>query len=372
MRAGTPSVGDGLCHTVAIRNPGVVVSTPSIFTRALHVAVSVLAFFLGLSATWLAAGRWLPEAQLPEWTGKREHFAAQAPSYQMGFIGSSRVFRSFVPSVFDTEMKARGQAVRSFNLGLDGAWPPESFYRVREVLRSGVKLRWLFVELLPINPRIADQNAQTLRTISWHDGYHTRLAWQEVWNSRTFDRSEKWRWTALHGALFCKRLSQVSRGAAWLEPVLSPPQAKAQKKEKGDASKQLVADGFEPGPNTPMPPATLKAYQGELGAYRARRSEVPLPGHLRWEIAALVAEIRQTGAIPVFVITPNPGNPENFSDLRGQGIEAELISFKNPEKYAALFDPSARYDGPHLNEHGAREFSRLLAEEFAARLPALK
>jgi hypothetical protein len=333
-----------------------------------RVLLNMAALALGSLAMWLSAAPLFPPPQLPVLSEKRAHFLANAGGYDTVFIGSSRIYRGFVPAVFDEEMRARGQPARSFNFAMEAVWPPESFYRVREFLRLRQPVRWLFIELLPVNPRISPQNARTLRSIYWHDGRHTLLAWREVAGEDTFTSGEKLAWCALHADLFGRRLSNVSRAAALLERQLCPELAKTAKKEFAFNTPWLEADGFVPEPATPMAAATADSFRQAVASYARTLASVALPEHLRTELRALVAEVRQAGATPVFVITPSITRAENFADLRAQGIEADLISFKDPARYPALYDPALHFDGPHLNERGARELSRLLAEEFATRL----
>src|SRR5260221_7894683 len=117
-----------------------------------------------------------------------------------------------------------------------------------------------------------------------------------------------------------------------------------------------------------MAPETAAAFREQVAAYAQNLAPLALPEHLRNELRDLAATVRATGAVPIFVITPSTTRAENFADLRAQGIDADLISFKDPARFPALYDPALHFDGPHLNERGARELSRLLAEQAAALL----
>lgn len=332
---------------------------------ALRTAFCAGFFVLGWLGFAGLAGSLLPPPQLPVLSEKRAHFLARAAEYDAVFIGSSRVYRGIVPEVFDAEMKARGQAMKSFNFAMEAVWPPESLYRVREFLRLPSRVRWVFIELLPVNPRITPENARTLRAIYWHDWRHTLLAWRQIASEVNFTAGEKAEWFALHAELFFRRLSQISRAAVWLEPRLRPEMEKAARKEFAFNTPWLEAEGFYPEPATPMAAEAAAAFRLQTAGYARSLAPVALPAHLRDELRDLVAAVRERGATPVFFITPSITAAENFSDLRAQGIDAGLISFKDPARFPALYDPALHFDGPHLNERGARELSRLLAAEFA-------
>ena len=337
---------------------------------ALRTVICAAAFALGWLALATLGGALLPPPQLPVLSEKRAHFLAHADEYDAVFIGSSRVYRGIVPQVFDAELRARGHAIHSFNFAMEAVWPPESLYRVREFLRLRSRVRWVFIELLPVNPRITPENARTLRSIYWHDWRHTMLAGRAITNSRGFTSGEKCGWFALHAELFVRRLSQVSRAAAWIEPRLQPrpDMEKTAREEFAFDTPWLDAEGFVPEPATPMPPEVAATFREQVARYAQGLAPVAVPAYLRDELRDLAATVRAAGAVPIFFITPSITRAENLTDLRAQGIDAELISFKDPARFPALYDPALHFDGPHLNERGARELSRLLAEEFAARL----
>ena len=81
----------------------------------------------------------------------------------------------------------------------------------------------------------------------------------------------------------------------------------------------------------------------------------------------IVADVCKAGAEPIFVIAPTLNERENFAAIPGG---AALIPLNDPQKYPRLFDPDLHYDGWHLNERGAHDFTRDLAEQFAAKTAA--
>jgi hypothetical protein len=343
--------------------PRLLLQTPAVVT--LRTLLCLSAFALGAFGVAVGGAAFLPPPHLPVLSEKRAYFFGERGRYDAVFIGSSRVYRGIVPEVFDAEMAALGHRVQSFNLGMEAVWPPESLFRVREFLRDRPRVRWVFIELLPVNPRLTPENARTLRSISWHDWRHTALAWRAIAEDQTFSVGEKWSWAVLHLELFIRQSSNLSRVATLIEPRLLPELEKVARKEAALNTQWVSGSGFLAEPETPMSGEVAIDLRRIAAAYTQQLSPLPLPPYLRDALSDLVRAVRDAGAVPIFFITPSTTRAENFSDIRTQGIDADLISFKDPARFPALYDPALHFDGPHLNERGARELSRLLAQEAA-------
>jgi len=63
------------------------------------------------------------------------------------------------------------------------------------------------------------------------------------------------------------------------------------------------------------------------------------------------------------LVTPTTRADEAFRDFP-QGVK--VWSFADPNEVPALYDPANRHDPTHLNHAGAKAFTDLLAERFAA------
>lgn len=80
-------------------------------------------------------------------------------------------------------------------------------------------------------------------------------------------------------------------------------------------------------------------------------------GYREW-----AAKIRQLGATPIFVVTPDIfQSPLRFREPAPPGL---LLSFNDCKRYPQLYDPGMRVDDAHLTNEGAAEFTRLVALEF--------
>lgn len=71
------------------------------------------------------------------WMQKRELLRSQEQPPDMFFVGSSRILRHLAPTVFDSVMAANGAPTRSFNLGLGGNFPPETYHLLIGAVEEG-------------------------------------------------------------------------------------------------------------------------------------------------------------------------------------------------------------------------------------------
>ena len=65
---------------------------------------------------------------------------------------------------------------------------------------------------------------------------------------------------------------------------------------------------------------------------------------------------------------PNLGYREKIDSIHS--IAPALIAFNDPDRYPDLFLPERHVDHAHLDERGARMYSRLVARELAQYLEA--
>jgi hypothetical protein len=72
--------------------------------------------------------------------------------------------------------------------------------------------------------------------------------------------------------------------------------------------------------------------------------------------------LRRRGVEPVYVVPPIM---KEFPGVEGPMNRIHLFRYNDPEKYPQLFAFEARRDRGHLLEHAARDYTRLLARDFA-------
>ncbi|MGB8167092.1 MAG: hypothetical protein WCF18_06345 [Chthoniobacteraceae bacterium] len=326
----------------------------------------------------LAIGLVLPLPDVPQAKEKLEWFRAHRDEYTALFLGSSRVRRHIIPSLFDRLAAEQGIEMHSFNLGMDSLAAPEDAYVLDQALAAAPpRLRYVFIELTYFRANFAGQGADTIRSAYWHDWERTCAVWRrlasEEWQQiKPPKKRKKQRWSgwladvgecldlfATHGRLFLQRATNLGRGAGCLQKLtgLRPP---------GDPLAPLgpARDGFIPS-DTVMNAASLSEYQRQLSSLKTTESRTkPLDRVPQENLEAMLARVRAHGAEPVLFIAPTPGG----AVLYPRREVAPLLDFSDPLRWPSLFDPQYRADVTHLNTAGAEVFTRALFS--AAKLSA--
>jgi hypothetical protein len=303
----------------------------------------------------------VPLGEVPGPGFKYRYFAQRKDSYDLIFIGSSRVFHHFIPEQFDRKLaEDAGQSIKSFNFGYDAMWPPESYYMLREALRlHPQRLRWVLIDLMQIQPKIDLENATTLRMAYWHDLEHTMLALRALPEEPTSNRA-KFDMATGHIAHLVGQWVDRGRSSDWLARRLRPPDRK-----KPSIKKWEPFEGYETGHGDVIDGEELRRYNESMSDYR--RTKPPNTARAGFlETATKIASmVRASGAEPIFVLAPTIDQRENVVALLKN---VTVFSFADPVAYPALYDPQNHYDSWHLNHRGAEIFTNLLAERFAKHL----
>lgn len=319
----------------------------------------MLLFVLGLAATSAILTAYAPFPKLGNLWRKYHHLQEHGEKYSLLYIGSSRVFHEFIPEQFDAELSAKGHRIRSFNFGQDGMWPPESFYMLRQILASrppGVK--WILIDLMGIKTQIEEDDT-TLRALYWHDVRHTWMALRHIATvdmegQRTFTEKANRSWH--HLRLWMEQSTGLGRGYEQAEVILKLARSKK--------ITRVQDGGFEVGGAGPLRGEMLELFNRAVQKLKTDPPEPkPIQPVLRDALEDVIAEVRAAGAEPVFVVAAGIFGTERFSDWSPVG--ARVLRFDNPVRFPDLYDPAQRYDPHHLDERGARAFTRRLAEAFA-------
>ena len=299
-------------------------------------------------------GGCLPFPPVPSIAAKYRFLAENKARFDTIFVGSSRIYHQIDPQQFDAEVAALGGRTQSANLAYAGMWPPESLYFLRRLLAlRPPRLRWVFIEVMPINVNLETRNEETVRTAYWHDWRHTLLAWREIFHSARSSR-EKWRLAARHAAIWGRWGMNLGRGSEALRERSLPGKPRRPEQWLGRA-------GFFPEDDGRITDAELPKYLQTVAQIRDTRSSSPASAHFFSALAEVVAEVRRAGAQPVFLLTPSLDAGEN---LTGLPAGVPVLAFTDPAQYPALYEPDRHYDTWHLNEKGAAEFTSLLARLF--------
>ena len=315
---------------------------------------AVVPALLGFLATCALLGRVLdgrPELRLLPGSieeRKLHEFRQHEHEYDLVYVGTSRVHRGFDPEAFDARLAQLGRAVRSFNFGLVGLGFLEQRYLVEWILAERpARLRWLLLDPTDVDVVMHRANNYTMRDVAWHTPALTAEGVRAAWRSER-PRADKLELTRLHLLHALKRLVNLGTGAALLAPWIGGVE-QAALDPRGFGGVEVS--------ETPRDPE----------ARAAREPALVWPSPLLWESQrALPALAAARGLRTRFVLPPTPRPLNAFRKAAERGDLPELVLY-GPDDFPAVFADREQtfYDASHLNRHGARLFSRRLADDLA-------
>lgn len=301
---------------------------------------------------------------------KFAHFAAHKDEYDTLFLGSSRIYRGIMPSLFDELTASHGRPTRSFNFGIDGMFPPEDGYVFDAIaaLRPR-KLRTVFIESSMFTANFEDRDPESPRIVHWHDWERTRLICADVlrskngglsWNRVFFGEErerEKFRLALTHLRLFVMRSLSLGRGQTFVRELFQPERSPLQKSlgSENNGFLPMKERGGLEGPK-------LDEYRRQLAqrhAKPAKKVEVRPSPHANLE--RMFRRVRALGAEPIVIISPILGGSRLYPQASSR---VAVLDFTDLQRRAELFAEEHRADASHLRPRGAELFTRALAVDF--------
>ena len=294
---------------------------------------------------------------------KLEYFAQHKDEFDTLMVGTSSIYYSVSPEIFDRTTRESGLSTRTFNFGIDAMHPPENFYVLDQILKTKPRrLKWVFLETANIETKL-HRVLGTERAVYWHDWSRTALILRKALNPRGDARwyikiSRLWlarRVLGRHLTLFAQRCGNVGRATE----LLSPQNRKAE----ADLELGPGRDGYRLAGQA-MPAEDAASFQNRLAQEIGQARPKPLDPYADDAYRNSAARFKEMGATALFVVPPLIfQSPVSFR----QSPPGPLLSFNDAHAYPMLFDTKVRIDDAHLTKEGAEEFTRLLAREFVRR-----
>lgn len=295
---------------------------------------------------------------------KLEFFAQHKDEFDTLLVGTSSIYYSVSPEIFDQTTLESGIPTRTFNFGIDAMHPPENFYVLDQILRTQPhNLKWVFLETANVETKL-HKVLGTERAVYWHDWPCTVLTLRKALNPRGDAKwyvkiSRLWlarRDLAAHLTLFAQRFGNVGRATELLFPQ--------NRKAEADLELGPRRDGYRLAGHV-MSAEDAASFQKRLAEEIVQARPKPLDPCADEAYRRYAARFREIGAVPVFVVPPLIfQSPVSFR----QSAPGPLLSFNDATTYPMLFDTKVRIDDAHLTREGAEEFTRLLAREFVRRV----
>jgi hypothetical protein len=299
---------------------------------------------------------------------KLEFFTQNKDEFDTLLVGTSSIYYSVSPEIFDRTTTENALPTRTFNFGIDAMHPPENFYVLDQILKTQPRnLKWVFLETADIETKL-HQVLGTERAVYWHDWPRTRLALGKALNPRGNAKwyiriSRLWvarRALAAHLKLFAQRFANVGRGMELLSLRKDDRMLEAEL-ELGPRR-----DGYRLGGQA-MSPEQAASFQQRLAQEIVQARPKLLDPVADEAYRDYARRIRAIGATPLFVVPPLIfQSPVSFREP--PPAPGPLLTFNSAASYPMLFDPKFRIDDAHLTREGAEEFTRLLAREFVLRV----
>ena len=293
---------------------------------------------------------------------KLKYFSEHKDEFDTVIVGTSQLYYSVSPKIFDAVTREKGMPTRTFNFGIDGMHPPENFYVLGQILKSKPRnLKWVVLELGEVRARWFPILG-TQRAVYWHDWPTTKLTLRQALNPRG---NANWFiqvtrvWVARRDlvsnlALFGKHFANVGRVADFLPG--------AEQERFADAALELgpSRDGYRLAGDAMSAERAVIFKQALAQERSTARPKILDPATQRGYRDA-AARTRAAGAQPILVVTPTIYQaPLQFS----QSPPAPIIAFNDAEKFPEFYDVKVRVDDSHLTPEGAEKFCLALAGEF--------
>ncbi len=300
-------------------------------------------------------------------------YRERAGEFNTLFVGSSYFYREISPAVFDSVTATRGVATRSFNFGIPGMDPPETYFLVDRILHETPgRIDYVVLELDYFREQVRPRLVHTRRFDYWHDAERTVDATAALAQS-TVPVEKRVKDASRHAEAFARRFFALGRGRVLLGALVEPPTS-AVPESLGSAGDGFRSLDEEEGNRFAARRGLFAAFEEDrydeklavLAAGGDPEGETEAVGAIDVEaLTRALTRIRERGARPILIVPPCLSTRAPLLRLQDTGVVADLLAFNSPADYPTLYDPAYRYDVGHLNAAGASEFSRLLAERFA-------
>jgi len=306
---------------------------------------------------------------------KFRFFAAHKDEFDTLFIGSSRVYFQISPAIFDRVTRENGMPTHSFNFGIGGMYLPETAYLLEQILNLKPRnLRWVFIEYDELQTKWSPGNQTSRRAIYWADWKRVSLLLRKLTDAGTdplwlpspaklrdivlCQSGEKNTRSLLtyYAGQFEKNYTNVARAADVLQYFLGRDTKERRARYLGVAN-----DGYFNRPYR-MSSEQVAAYERWFAAAMAQTNTHPLSPYAMEAYRQCAQEVREIGAMPIFLITPSI--TEFNVATENTGLTSVVMAFNNPRIYPSLYRSEVRRDGQHLTKSGAEEFTRLVAANF--------
>ncbi len=313
---------------------------------------------------------WNSSGQLPHYWGnihlntKIEYLKEKNIQPNTYFIGSSITFRQVMPLLFDSIAQVKTQ---SFNLGADGAFPPQTYLLLDHLMEENDSIKYLFVELSGYD--YFAQNFRTTRSKYYLTLPHLSSFYQYIFASSV----------PLGTKIGISGMYLYS----YIEKLLGLGMRKEYVKEITEKNTNIALGvvgrnntGFYPlGEKTSniheknRLPDFLKILEKDFSkAYESTKIGKPYYNKVfKKQLDHYIALAKTKDIQLIYILNPVKGvfdSPSDIVALFQELPEINKIDLADPSKHPELYLLKYRWDKEHLNTAGSVIYSKKLAESF--------
>lgn len=345
-------------------------SPPGIWRSAAMLALACLAFFgvAGLQRNLIS----YPEHY--EIGPKLEHLRVNPGAYDVIYLGSSAVFRHFVPEAFDTRLSELGHELRSFNLGSAALVGLEADRALRDLLAiEGLDVDYIVLDMTTFDSApLGGGEANTDRRVHWHDFEGTWKVLRLTLEDKRMSWMGRTRSARSHLGSFCWHVANYGQGPRLVAGLMGSDSSEASApwivEDRGYLSLEDTDDPFVRARRKKLIENPSELTVAVAALRRARRQGPGGEAGGQWIYREQAEAIRAAGARPLYVIPASLKPTRPLWALDGREGFPPQLSYNDPLRYPKYFELRNHFDKNHLTRHAAKLFSRNFAEDFAVLL----
>jgi len=301
----------------------------------------------------------------PTYQNKFTFFSENINSYNAVVFGSSRMYRHFIPNLFDSLLNTPN--LNTFNLAVAGGFNPETYYLYEKFLETikPNQIKYVFIELQPVK-EIAEENMNTERVFYWLNWKYLFFSYRYILNSNNTNNKIELL-TILRKSFFYKLINfsyfedifsskQTSNNFSETEGYYnsemqlldSPNDSSLIAKRQTFLSDTTIVE-------EKIVPTTLELNNSQLEYYKNE-------AHLE-KLLEIIETSKQKGIDVIFIIPPRSSRYEELYALKHYLPKTNVVDISNAEKYPLLYQSKYSFDVGHLNNAGAILFTEYLVQE---------
>ncbi|MBT3208202.1 MAG: hypothetical protein HN704_03570 [Bacteroidetes bacterium] len=303
---------------------------------------------------------------------KRIFVEKNADHFNTFFIGSSKTGQNIIPELFDTEVKAQsGDNLNSFNFGSGSIVAPESYYLYENLLENeDLNIKYVFFELSSIST-VSEKVIHTNKGKYWYTPSYYTFSLKSLLTSQ-YKLKNKLAGIKNHTICFAEQIFNIQFVHDLVAynkmndrklpdfPLLgytAPLQSEIPERLAGAIKLQ----------NKFFEDTTILTKSAKISLQQNfDTDEVKKYNTEHFEKITKIIELSEKHGVKIFFVL-HPGIGKRYRQVLPlfKKIDPKYrIELSDAKKYPEFYIAKNSFDGKHLNNKGAKIFTKLLAEKF--------